>query len=1742
MSDIKTISRQLYTDSIRHIYTFQVIPNSQLPYVNKVWNILSVLDLYVKEADKKSAIPVKLSKDLKNVLDIHRNIFYTYILGIAPNLPPAQAVNTGNIIDDTRNQYIFNSLFNSLKSNLNSYLDIDQEFGLKNAKDSLEAMFALLIVNLNAYRGYFNLDGLTAFSNYSSVNSILSENSDQKSEFFNSPNTIDKSIAINSVNVNNPVPYASNQDWKTLFNNLYTATFSSINTNIQIFYIKNTLINSLEAILFQEKANFNSKTNFVTPFIFEGKEITENNIKKIQITSPLTSNINVSDWLNHSLIYLNASNASTKSKITNIENGNKLTLIPYASLSSSSKQFSFLTIKEGINVEKNFQSFTISSSTPKLFSLDVITGTNTLRTIDFKFENSAFRNNYISFPVATSNPLTNGWILDNQIKASNVPPNNSFKGSQVVENNINKIKIMSTLPSNVDISTWLNYGVTYFNSSNVLTKSRVTNINKDQKTLTLDPYNGISTTKDLFKFLTTPEGVNIEKDFQSFTINKSNSTLFSVEVIKDSVKINSINFKIDDSAFNTNYIEFSKATANPLNNGWGLKTKNPTSNSTLSLSFTRDPSNDNFVLNKNNINSNGSIVYYDFRIDNTDLKENFNITFDYEVLSQNFSSQFLTLELYSIENNTENFIKTLGTLNSSSKNFSDNFVADSFYINYRFKIKFNDFNDAIKISFNNFYIGKDDITETRISYSKPRKLISDLFLTPLIKNNLDVFILYSEIPTIDDNDNVIINYRLKLTSEPSHKGSRISFKITNVNTNFNWFINNGTFTGLDPLSIINQSISAANNPNVTFYRDTTNNSFILNKGNVSSRDLKLYYNFKLESFDDNNQNLKINFDYKILTPNFSPSNLTLEICYTDRGNDITLKTLNNLDSTFNTNLKFADNFDTITPITGTYSITSTVISTVTFIFCTVTARHSFSRGQSVYLRFTSGNNKPTNNYYIIDSITPTSFKVKITSGSGTGNCNYSVKTSNNYKFKITFNDFANPIRISFNNFYIGKDSISSNSITYTNPKKLINDLFLSSQFKNNRDCFFSYNQTTSVDANGVSTVSYKLKISSEPTHIGQQIKFRFHSINSNFSWFLTEETLSGLDPIKVVDTGFEKKYYDSFISLNKRIFGVINAYAFSRLLVPEIFDEEQDVFNFGANINFNIKGYFSDILDELKGDLLFKGDLLKDPRSNFLGSGEPIDTLSRSVQWKSGGVKDALGLKQFTKFKSQLEKIKSALKKVKSILDAIKAFISILEELIELGEDLLGALLDQVINQVQKVVDNIASTGVYWLPVIQYFELADTSKWWSSNISNSLLDSPIENPYPNNPDVIINSVFLKELNDLQKGNKLQFQDDLDIDASRVSGSKERKNKIIPLLPFRSTTYEEFINVIISGLLDEGDLPELGLKFNSAGETGLIKDLGFTTSGANFIRPGAPKWSNGSQSAVVLVAICLPAPEDLIAGWEGFLKSLLVLLKPIKIAIGLLFGDNLDFLDGWINKIEIYLGMEKSTSTKKYKQAYKQVGETVSEYAEEAELDTAIDDIANWWNQSTILDEAIEDRGGKFTGSRGTYPDFIGFSIGSTFPGLFSVIKGFLRKLKKLNEKESTFSLSEKLEKMIQPLTDFIDDIEDIIKAIEDIINAIDALMNINISYLVIKSNNGVADIVGQIEDATNFPNEDKRQIILGGLLGAGMISPTGNEFNFSGYMKESAAEFNEDAEELFSDLKLSNEEKGISFLNKFFGG
>jgi hypothetical protein len=1762
MSDIKTISRQLYTDSIKHVYSFQVLPNSSLSNVNKIWNILLTLDFYVKEAEEKYSPTISLARNLKLILNNYRTSLYTYVLSINNTLTLAEAIENINFTDDSRNQYLFDSFFNSLLNTLFSYLDSDQEFFLQTNKQSLEALFALLVTTLNPYRRYFNIDIPTSFSNYSLVNDILEENSTNKSSFFNSPGTLDKSIAISSVNINNPVPYSSSENWISLFNNLKSSTRLCINNIINVFYAKNSLINSLESVIAEETLNYNSKLASSPPS-FEGKEITDGNIKKIKITSFLNSQINIEVFLNHSIIYSNSLNASTKSKIIAVDKDSKtLTLEPYSGVSSDRAKFSLLTIKEGININKNFQSFTIDKNNSSLFSLLITSGTTTIKNVEFKIEDSAFRTNYIKFPVATSNPLTNGWNLNNQIDLRNIQPNNSFNAEQNIDNGITKLKIISDIPTTINISNWLNYTVFYFNSNNIQTKSKIISINKDDKTLTLYPYTGISSKNKTLRFSTTPEGVINEKNFQPFTINKTNSSLFSVDVIKDSRTINSINFKIKDSSFNTNCIKFPIATSNPLVNGWILNIKNPSSSNNLSVSFYREIENNNFILNKNNINSSGTMLYYDFKINDSELSENFNVNFNYNILSSNFSSSNLSLEISYFENNSEYILKTLSNLNSNNSNFNDSFLSHSSIIGYRFKIKFNNFNDSLKISFNNFYIGKNDISGNIITYNKPKKLISDLFLNTLIKNNVDAIISYSEII----ENKIVTGYRLKLSSEPTHKGSNISFRITSVNTNFTWFISDSTLIGLNPLDIIYSRLSSQGNINSNFYRNTVNNNFILNKERIISNNLKLYYNFTID-LNDINQTLNINFDYNILNSNFSIDHLTLEITYSNnKGVETTLKTLSKLEKSHNTLKNYSDSF--------------------------------------------------------------------------------SVNSNLNYKFKISFASFEDTLKISFNNFYIGKNNINSNSITYNNPKQLISDLFLNSNFRNNKDFFLSHSQTSSTSNTGVTTISYKMKLSSEPIHVGSKISFKFYNVNTNFTWFISDSTLTGLDPITLSETGFEKKYYDSFISLNKRLFNIINAYALSRLLVPQAFDEENDQFNIGVNVNKSIKSYLSELLDEFKDSLTFKDDLLKDPRSNFLDSGQPIDTIYRTVEWKSGGVKDALGLKKFSEFKSQLEKIKKALKKVLSVLQAIEAFISILEQLIELGEDILGALLDQVIKQVQKVVDNIASTGVYFLPIFEYYAIKNSKSWWSSTVSNDLLGRQIiPNPYGGDPNIIVNSTFLKELRELEAANNALFQDDRERDVSRV-GLNNKDKKIIPWLPFRSTTYEEFINVIIEGLLDEGDLPELGLilqkgetridDFVAQKEKGVDKKGVYNKISPDIIRPGAPKWTVGSNSMSVIVAICLPAPEDLIAGFEGLLRILLVTLKPIVTLFNLTYTgitdappidnanerrkiklDNLKkeqeekrnkikkidkeipslneqinnsndkeeqekLTDTWNDKvseirkledeirelqgdifqlvslesfsdtpfpfnlnnlvkwIEDYLNLENTPPPSSRSEQGSRAKAYVSQYDQDTEISDIGQDIADWWNSSTLVDEALEERGGKFSGSRGTYPDFYGLSIGSIIPGTFSIIKGFLRKIKKLNEKESTFKLTEKFEAMIQPIYDFIIDIEDIIKSIENIINAIDALLNINISYLVIKSKNGVNDIVSQIEDATGFPNEDKRQIILGGFLGAGFIDPTGGEFDFGEYFKQASEEFDEEAKDLFNDLKSNNEEKGIGFLNKFF--
>lgn len=1420
----KKESRDLYSKINVIVFAQQ---ESAILDSNKIYNLIYLIQNELNSSDTKFFPVLELSKRIRNNLESSKRIFQNYLIskGVTFNVTPKTGllpVFSPVIENDVQNRYIYNSIILSLSNDLTSYIQTDEELYLQNNKGSLDALFASLTGDLSDYRKYFNADISSSFSTFSKVQQIVSETSQDKRDFFDVDFTPDQAIALNSVNINNPVAYSANKDWKTLFTEVLNIATKTINSNVKSFFIKNAMYNSLNDILASENSDFIRKSTYSSDYSID-VVVDPSDSSQLKITSPINLS-SLSSWLKHSIFYYNSQNAYSKSKVISTNSTNKtIKIFPFNGLTNVelSRIIKFPSYKEGFSIEKTFQETTVGTN---LFSMQVIeinpTGETITKDISFNLNLSDLNTNNISFPMATSDPLKNGWYLN-----------------------------------------------------------------------------------------------NIQKEGISFYRNGDNE----------------------------------------------------------------------FVFSKKDVNTSGSSVYTDFYVSGVDVSNELFITFDYEVKDNSFIETDLSLEL---------------------------------------------------------------------EYHK-------------------------------------------------------------------------TFTEGSP------------------------------------------------------------FNYPIL-----------------------LKKLNNL-------TKRVGNKQT-------YSTSFTLL----------------------------------NEY-------------------------------RNYRLKIrSSSQGTNNFMINFNNFYVGDNKINSTAtIKLTRPKQLFNLIYKTSAYKNNRDLSFSETSQTAVSVNGVSSTSYKIKISSEPYHLGSSKKIKFYNVNSNLKWLFfenvnsTEESYTGLDPIIITDTGNEKKYYDTFISLIKRIFNVLNAYALSRLLVPEAFDEETDSFNIGIEVTPSVKVLIQDLLDDLTIDLDFRTNLEKDPRSNFLQK-EPQDTLNRqSGVWKTAGLKDAFGLKQFTKFKNTLQQIKTALKKVKSILEAIKAFVDILSQLIEMGEDILGALLEQVIKQVETIVNNIASTGVYWLPIIKYYATNNKFHWLTEDAISAFdpeLQKMIRSPYPTDPSISVNNSFLLELEELMNANKKMLQDDLSSDLNKLglNDKKERWSETLPWLPFRSTTYEEFKNVIIDAFLDEEDLPELGIEAviekdkdgkeqlvtrNTGGLSSVTLEndefSGIPTvdfSKSLVLKPGAPQWGKGSQSMVVIIAITLPAPEDIIAGWKGFLKVLLTILKPIATLINLIYtgvndisidatkeqkfqkskndkiksykekikelNDSIkqkqneaiklekqrnelikkeDFdqeekirieifkitdqitleekkrdekekeydeeiqkiksetiddywdiggilsINNLISKIEDALYIEEESKNKPPEnraQAKEQAAQAITpENSDEISVEGITKDIAAWWEESgSILDNALEDRAGRFSGMMGTYPDFSGITLGSIAPGLFSRIKGFLNKLKKLNRNESTFDLSEKFEQMITPIRKRIKELEEIIASIDAILNLIDAILNTSLTYLTIKSNNGIEDIIEQLENSTGFPNEDKRQIILGGVLGAGTVDPSGTEFNLQAYFEDAVAEFDELKTDLFSDLASNNEQKGITFLNKFF--
>jgi hypothetical protein len=808
------------------------------------------------------------------------------------------------------------------------------------------------------------------------------------------------------------------------------------------------------------------------------------------------------------------------------------------------------------------------------------------------------------------------------------------------------------------------------------------------------------------------------------------------------------------------------------------------------------------------------------------------------------------------------------------------------------------------------------------------------------------------------------------------------------------------------------------------------------------------------------------------------------------------------------------------------------------------------------------------------------------------NSNEIINTSYFLIFHIKSDDIAQ-LNIRFTSLNLSETN-NINSYTFNNIDDFIKKLYDSTS---NRYDFLNY--ITFSKSNNT------LKISSEPQYIGAEYNLSISDIIPGLTF--NPITASGSNPFVFSNSGKEKKFYTNFISYLKKVFIILNNYALARLMVPEAFEEE-DFFNNDVKVRIGkeeMKGLLSDLLEDSGLSFTdFNENLNSDPRAKFLKETSPQQDFAKELQWKSGSLGSLMNQSTLNTIKNTLNTVKSALKRIKSLLDAVRTFIEILSELLELAEDLFAAVLETVIGQVEKVINNISSTGIYLLPLWQIEGRKITNETIQKALTSETNYLPPEPITPEKWEKNFDTSNINSLIDFEETSKILYN--LDINNQKVDIAAKTKNSneidtfIDKCFPFRSTNYEEFIQNIINCLTDEDDVPYAGdfKKLKEAKGTNKLKEIfGQGFNGNTWFRPGAPTWNSGTTVKIMIGALTLPAPETIRGGSIGTVTLLLKFLKILRFITKRINPSESDIqqkdpsvytkidaqyalikrIDAEIENLQnnsgvsnfltpnynekqiIELEKEKELAISKIKKLIEGVDESkydkiqglidtlekILGIAKEQEPEKTTEQNSSSSSDDSIdkyikdgFTEGFDDYTAGLNNKFGMPPNFYGVSLGSLFPVPFTYLKFLLGKLRKWNRKQDGPTLSETLEEWLEWFEQKIREIEDIIFLIDQIVQLIDAILGISLTYLIIDTTNGIPDIIAQLESASGFPNEDKNQVILGFLAGFGFPNPNDPSLNLSEYFSSVSSEFNQDAQDLISDLKLQNESDGIGIINK----
>ena len=515
-------------------------------------------------------------------------------------------------------------------------------------------------------------------------------------------------------------------------------------------------------------------------------------------------------------------------------------------------------------------------------------------------------------------------------------------------------------------------------------------------------------------------------------------------------------------------------------------------------------------------------------------------------------------------------------------------------------------------------------------------------------------------------------------------------------------------------------------------------------------------------------------------------------------------------------------------------------------------------------------------------------------------------------------------------------------------------------------------------------------------------------------------------------------------------------------------------------------------------------------------------------KWRVASASDVIPKSILEETQQATDSVKSSLETIESTLNAAKSFISLLEPLEAAITDPIGNLGIQLAKELETMVNNAKSTGVYILDMFDHYYVGDilySEKKFEaledqkSDLATFLSDSDYTYDY-----LKVNNSALDGTKSSREKSKLETQID------------ELMSK--PTFMYKPTTYEEFIETVAEAFIDPNDLPHGDLssgrvmfrnpptneaQFNK--ELARIKnsDINDSTMKAivssnkiteKMFRPGAPKFSAGSYSKVYVVSVIVP---DL----QAFMQSALQLTKLFATPIA-----------------EASILASSSSSAKEFlfNSITPQTDETKAVYNSFKDIFSSD---MNSFNAKEFFRMAQTQN---FTNpiNEGEPPDFYGMSLWSLMPELFNKLQDVIQIIRGFSENPGT-GFTELVESVIDMTSRKIDKLNRLVKAIDRLITFIEDISKISINILEISSSQGSYDIYTQLlesdSSAIPFAGTGKSVYIGGYVFAVGAVTQNSVGLDFQTYTQDRNLQF-DDISETIQQQKGAFP-GGAAFLEKF---